>query len=134
MFACLRRSRGVLGRVRELWSAGGDQVHVNDRRADLAIMKNGRTVYAELRYYQRPIQSNVVHQVIGFAAVLSAPVLLIANSQLANSARALIDRKGVDFVQWRVETDNPELHTTVERMFAEVNHNDDDVSGPNGNI
>jgi len=109
------------------------EVRFNDRRVDLAIMKNGRTVYAELKYYQKPIQSNVVHQVIGWATILSAPVLLIANNQLANSARALIGRNGVDFVQWRDETDNPELRTTLERMLTEVNHNNGGVSGPNGN-
>lgn len=104
-----------------------------ERRADLGITKNGRTVYAELKIHRRSIQSDVLHQVIGMATILSAPVLLIATSQLTNSARALIGHNSVDFVQWRDETDNPELRATLERLFAEVNHNDGGISGANGN-
>lgn len=101
------------------------QVPVNQYMADLAITKNGRIIYAELKYYHRPIPTSVVHQVIGLATVLSAPVVLIANTQLTNSARAYIGPDDVDFVQWRDEADNPELRTTLERMFARVSHNDE---------
>lgn len=102
------------------------------RRPDLAINKNDRTVYAELKYYTRSIQSDVVHQIIGMATILSAPVLLIASTQLTNSARVLIPHNNVDFVQWRDETDNPELRTALERLFARMNHNDRGESGSNG--
>jgi len=95
------------------------EVVSKDRVADMAITKNARTVYAELKYYQKPVQSNVIYQIIGMATILSAPVLLIASSKLTDSARALINRSNVDFVQWHDETNNPELRATLERLFAE---------------
>ena len=101
-------------------------------RTDLEITKNGRKIYAELKLYSRPIQSSVLHQVIGMATILSAPVLLVASTQPTDSARALIGPNNVDFVQWRDETDNPALHATLERLFAEVNHTDGSASGSNG--
>lgn len=108
------------------------EVRVGSLRVDLKITKSGRTVYAELKYYQKPVQSQVIHQVIGMASVLSAPVLLVASSELTNLAQALIDHNDVDFVQWRDEVDNPELHATLERLLAKVKHNDGSASGPNG--
>lgn len=102
------------------------------RKPDLAISKNGRTVYAELKYYTRSIQSDAVHQVIGIATILSAPVLLIASTQLTNSARVLVPHNSVDFVQWRDETDNPELRAALERLLAQVNQNDRDPNRSNG--
>ena len=93
------------------------EVRVGQLRADLQIKKNGCTVYAELKYYKRPVPSQVVHQVIGMASILSAPVLLIANSELTSSAEPLIGHNDVDFVQWRDEADNPELRAALERLF-----------------
>jgi hypothetical protein len=109
------------------------EVAVNNYRADLEIAKNGRAVYAELKYYRSPVPTNVIHQVIGLATILSAPVLLIASTPLTNSAQALMGHNNVDFVQWRDESDNPELHATLERLFMQVQQNDGGVSGPNGN-
>ena len=86
----------------------------------------------KIKLYSRPIQSSVLHQIIGMAAILSAPVLLVASTQPTDSARALIGHYNVDFVQWRDETDNPALHATLERLFAEVNHTDGSESGSNG--
>src|ERR1700689_1029334 len=96
------------------------EVRINDRVADLGITKNDRTIYAELKYYHRPVPAYVVDQVIGFSTSLAAPVVLIASTELAKSALALVGRNGVNFVQWRHERDNPELRATLERVFAEV--------------
>ena len=104
---------------------------VRQLRVDLRITKNGRTVYAELKNYQKPVPAAVIHQVIGMATVLSAPVLLIASSRLFDSARSLIAHNNVDFVQWRDEADNPELRAALERLFKKVYHNGGGVSEPN---
>jgi hypothetical protein len=93
------------------------EVPVGQLRTDLKITKNGRAIYAELKYYQRPVPSQVVHQVIGMASILSAPVLLIASSELTKSAVSLIGHNDVEFVQWHDEADNPELRASVERLF-----------------
>ena len=108
------------------------EVSVGQLRTDLKITKNGRTVYAELKYYQRSVPSQVIHQVIGMASVLSAPVLLVASSQLTNSAQSLIGHHNVDFVQWRDEADNPELRAALERLLANANRDRSGVSGPDG--
>jgi hypothetical protein len=105
---------------------------VRQMEMDLKITKNGHTAYAELKYYVKPVSSQVIQQVIGRASVASAPVLLVASSQLTNSAQTLIGHNSVDFVQWRSESDNPELQAALERLLANVDRNDGDVSGPNG--
>lgn len=94
-------------------------------RADMAIVKNGRSVYAELKYSSRRIPPEIVRQAIGMSAITSAPVLLIASSPLTSSAQDLIARSGilVDFAQWRGERDNPELAATLERLFLVGNPN-----------
>lgn len=108
------------------------EMAVGQLRADLRIRNNGRTVYAELRFSQRPVSSQVILQVIGMASILSAPVLLVASSQLTNSAQSLMGHNTVDFVQWRDEADNPELRAAVERLLANANRNDSELSEPNG--
>jgi hypothetical protein len=108
------------------------EVRVGPLRADLKITKSGRTVYAELKYYQRQVQPQVIQQVIGMASVLSAPVLLVASSELTNSAQTLISYNDIDFVQWRDEADNLELRAALERLLANVNRKDGGISGPHG--
>jgi hypothetical protein len=102
--------------------------------ADLEIINNGRTVYAEVKYYNRPIQTGVLHQVIGLATLLSAPVLLIASTKLTQAAQAVADNGNVNFVQWRNEIDSSKLRATVERLFAEVGNNDGGASAPNDTV
>jgi hypothetical protein len=106
------------------------EVPVRQLRVDLKITKDGQTIYAELKNYRGPVPAQAVHQVIGMATVLSAPVLLVASSQLANSARALIGHNGVDFAQWRDEQDNRELRAALERLFSKVNAKDGAVGAP----
>jgi hypothetical protein len=108
------------------------EVSVGQLRTDLKITEKDRTVYAELRHYLRPVPSQVIHQVIGIASVLSAPVLLVATSKLTNSAQSLIGQHNVDFVQWRDEADNPELRAALERLLANANRDRSDVGGPDG--
>jgi hypothetical protein len=108
------------------------EVRVGPLMTDLKIMKSGRTVYAELKYYQKPVPPQVIQQVIGMASVLSAPVLLVASSELTNSAQTLISRNDVDFVQWRDGADNAELRAALERLLANVNRKDGGISGTHG--
>lgn len=108
------------------------EVPIGKLRPDLKITKNGRTVYAELKYYRKPVSPQVIHQVIGIASVLSAPVLLVASSQLTNLALSLIGHHNVDFVQWRDEADNPELRAALERLLANANRDRSNVNGPDG--
>jgi Restriction endonuclease len=97
------------------------EVRVGQLRVDLKITNSDRTIYAEMKYYRRPVSLDAIHQAIGMASVLSAPVLLVANVELTHSARSLIGRNNVDFVQWRDESDNPALREATERALGNVN-------------
>jgi hypothetical protein len=99
----------------EVWQ----DISVKQLRLDLKITGNGRTIYAELKYYERPIPNQVAHQVIGMAHSLSAPVLLIASSELTERAQSLIDAAPVGFARWRDEADNSLLRTAIERLLGE---------------
>jgi hypothetical protein len=91
--------------------------------ADLAISKNNYTVYAEMKMYSRPIPPTTASQIIGISATLKAPVVLIATTQLTNSARSIIENTNVAFVQWRSEKDNGALSATLSRLFNRANGN-----------
>jgi Restriction endonuclease len=101
------------------------------RGPDLKITKNGRTVYAEVKLYQKMVTSDVIYQALGMASTLSAPVLIIASNRLTRPAsHQIIDLNNVDFARWRDEVDNPDLRETLERLLAKVNPDDRDVSEP----
>jgi hypothetical protein len=89
-------------------------------RLDLEIKKNGLTVYAELKYYSKPVPPSVLREVIGIATIISEPVLLITNSKLPIPRQTLAPGTMVDFVQWRDERDNLELRSTLERLLRRL--------------
>jgi HJR/Mrr/RecB family endonuclease len=94
------------------------EVAVNQVRADLQITKDERSVYAELKYYRSLVSAQTIHQIVGMAQRLSAPVILITNSRLTITAQALLDGKNVDYVQWRDKADNSQLRASIERLLV----------------
>lgn len=98
-----------------------DSVHF-----DLRIQnESGQSIYAELKYYSsgRYISTDVVRSIAGLTATMahSVPVVLISNTSLTKSARALASRlEFLSYVLWDGERDNERLSETLRTAFAKI--------------
>lgn len=91
-------------------------------RFDLIIRKPGgsRSVFGEIKLSNRPLLPlSIVYELIGMSSRSPSPVLLISDVGLAEQAQlAVAESERLTAVQWRDESDTPQLAATLERLFA----------------
>lgn len=82
---------------------------------------SGRTIFAELKFFQDLVPSQVVDAIMMQAPSASVPVLLITYTGLTKPAQVRVgDSEKLEVVRWRDENDNGRLAETLRHMFASM--------------